>query len=143
MDNRYYGSRNELYHHGVKGQRWGVRRYQNEDGTLTRAGRERYNAKDYDSMEESKKIQYNKDRFRQTRNDYARAASNGKKFAKFCLLGPIGTLSYNTLRAQGDTRFTAGAKTFVSNLLLPTLGPVILDQVTRTNYAKNKVKTTS
>ena len=32
---------NELYHHGVKGQRWGVRRYQNKDGTLTPAGRKR------------------------------------------------------------------------------------------------------
>ena len=31
----------ELYHHGVKGQRWGVRRYQNKDGTLTPKGRER------------------------------------------------------------------------------------------------------
>lgn len=31
----------ELYHHGIKGQRWGVRRYQNEDGTLTAAGKER------------------------------------------------------------------------------------------------------
>lgn len=25
---------NELYHHGIKGQRWGVRRYQNEDGSV-------------------------------------------------------------------------------------------------------------
>ena len=32
---------NELYHHGIKGQRWGVRRYQNPDGSLTDEGRKR------------------------------------------------------------------------------------------------------
>lgn len=32
---------NELYHHGIKGQRWGIRRYQNEDGSLTSLGRKR------------------------------------------------------------------------------------------------------
>lgn len=32
---------NELYHHGIKGMHWGVRRYQNPDGTLTDAGRRR------------------------------------------------------------------------------------------------------
>lgn len=35
---------NELYHHGILGQKWGVRRYQNEDGTLTDAGKRRYSA---------------------------------------------------------------------------------------------------
>ena len=33
---------NELYHWGVKGMKWGVRRFQNEDGSLTPAGKKRY-----------------------------------------------------------------------------------------------------
>ena len=34
--------KDELYHHGIKGQKWGVRRFQNEDGSLTAAGKSRY-----------------------------------------------------------------------------------------------------
>ena len=32
----------ELMHYGIKGQKWGIRRYQNEDGSLTSAGRKKY-----------------------------------------------------------------------------------------------------
>lgn len=37
-----YAHTDELYHHGIKGQKWGVRRYQNADGSLTGAGKKRY-----------------------------------------------------------------------------------------------------
>lgn len=33
-----------LAHYGIKGQKWGIRRYQNENGTLTNAGKKRYSA---------------------------------------------------------------------------------------------------
>lgn len=33
-----------LMHHGIQGQKWGVRRFQNADGSLTKEGRERYGA---------------------------------------------------------------------------------------------------
>lgn len=43
--------KNEMYHHGIKGQRWGIRRYQNRDGTLTPLGKRRYMDKEIDRVE--------------------------------------------------------------------------------------------
>lgn len=54
-ESNYYGVcdlGDSLEHHGILGQKWGVRRYQNKDGTLTAAGKRRYKQID---------DQYNKD----------------------------------------------------------------------------------
>ena len=43
MENTYIlGPNGELYHWGVTGMKWGIRRYQNKDGSLTPAGKKRY-----------------------------------------------------------------------------------------------------
>ena len=42
ISNGSFISQNELYHHGIKGMKWGVRRFQNKDGSLTTAGKKRY-----------------------------------------------------------------------------------------------------
>lgn len=45
----------ELYHHGVLGQKWGVRRYQNADGSLTAQGKKRYGSNE-ERKEKAKRV---------------------------------------------------------------------------------------
>ena len=52
----------ELYHWGVKGMKWGVRKYQNADGSLTNAGKSRYSSKAEakEAYRQAKKSSYDK-----------------------------------------------------------------------------------
>ena len=47
---------NELYHYGVKGMKWGVRRFQNKNGSYTTAGKKRYSNNGKGTFDELKKI---------------------------------------------------------------------------------------
>lgn len=49
---------NELTHWGIKGMRWGIRRYQNKDGTLTTAGKKRY-AKEMEKLKQEERVAKN------------------------------------------------------------------------------------
>ena len=65
----------ELYHHGILGQKWGVRRYQNADGTLTPKGKKRY-----DKLTGSRKEAKFEKKLKKLKQKYGIYEKNGKSF---------------------------------------------------------------
>lgn len=80
----------ELCHHGIQGQKWGVRRYQNEDGSYTNAGKRRYGSEDGDRRSNSGNSSRRSDNYggrSRSQNNYSQQpsreyASEGEEFMK-------------------------------------------------------------
>ena len=98
----------ELYHSGVKGMKWGIRRYRNADGTLTEEGRARYGANSYQEMSPSQRVNFNKDMT--TRSDkLKRNTAIGVGLAATAA-SAAGLAWYLTKRKEHGKRVLAGKK---------------------------------
>lgn len=121
----YLQYKNYLAHHGIEGQKWGVRRYQNADGSLTPEGRARYYGQEYRKAkrewqsEHGKITGYNKEAFEKSfkekySGDYmADKTLHDKKVKKAMIIG--GTAAATALVAIGTYKAIDIAKTYNFN----------------------------
>lgn len=104
----------ELYHHGVKGQRWGVRRYQNKDGSLTPAGKKqkRVNyAEEAKSMtDEELRSKINRMNLERRYSDLSGGKRSGKGFDTASSITNFGRESVNASKTalKYDTQYQMG-----------------------------------
>lgn len=140
-----YNYPNELYHHGILGMKWGIRRFQNKDGSLTAAGKKRAQQdteevnEDYKKAHTSKNIkkmsnQELKDvnKRLQMENEYSKLTNKnntaGKKFVSGVLLTAATTIAgkyatkymdkgveYITKKITKNSIKNAAAATIVAN----------------------------
>lgn len=109
---------NELTHHGTKGMRWGIRRYQNKDGSLTPAGKQRRNSEERSKLDNIRKKKVGEMSNQELRDanqrlqlerqyrDLTKKKSKGKKILD-AFIGTAGTITaataaYGTYKALAD-----------------------------------------
>ena len=108
----YIRRQNELYHHGIKGQKWGIRRFQNEDGSLTAEGKRRYSISDDDEdLAEGQLIKKNKyGNYRYRSPSYTKFFGKQKEIHEVNKRRAEATIKYDASRAQEEIDKTGGYK---------------------------------
>lgn len=93
----------ELYHFGIKGMKWGVRRYQNKDGTLTNAGKKRYERDQRENAGKKKGERFGAaDPNRWVKEDYSRSRKLADE--SYGMTNKLKTMNDNAMRNKPKTR---------------------------------------
>ena len=143
---------NELYHYGIKGMRWGVRRYQNKDGSLTPAGEKRladYKSKESDRV--TRKYQVEKlstkmnklEREFEEKNDTytlgkltrARYRVYKAQTMEFLEKRKLDSMTYEDMKNERAEVRKARAKNFIAEL-----DSMILDEITSVDTLKTNMR---
>lgn len=98
----------ELNHAGIKGMRWGVRRFQNKDGTLTPAGKKRYD-RDIRDLSDKKKAKYQADPDKWVKDDLNSARRLADESAS--LTGKLKSANDSSLRNRKKTKMDLSSMT--------------------------------
>ena len=120
---------NELYHWGIKGMRWGIRRYQNKDGSLTDLGKKRLKTEDYhedyNKAHSSKNVKLMSDKELRERinrlqmeNQYLQLTKRNVSFVKRILTDA----SKQILSKYVSRYMTKGADTFIEKYINRNIG---------------------
>lgn len=126
---------NELTHWGVKGQKWGVRRYRNTDGSLTQAGKSRYSEKndqhdDYRKAHSKKSVKTMSDKELREVNNRLQMERQYKDLSKKAKVGKNAVSSF----VKGAATLTAVAGAYkiykgYADSAIDKLGDVIVNSI--------------
>lgn len=149
-----------LEHHGIKGQKWGVRRYQNANGTLTEAGKKRYGGdkKLYnravsvtrkheqavaDDNKRKRQVAAKSREYRSKAKELNSYRSKAARAATLLVAGPFANTTYTNYMRTSGSKSEALAKTVLtgiaSNAVMPGFGNYTVQRIQQRLSAEDAV----
>ena len=111
-------STNDIWHYGIKGQKWGIRRYQNSDGTLTASGKRRQKKEEKRQAKEARKQAKQVDK--EIRQERAYASKNRRSLSDEELVSRVKRLEQERKLKNLTYEDVATGRTAVKSFLKET-----------------------